>query len=248
MKEFELRETPDYDEIIERFGDRVTMDEAVEKTAYLQKKYPELTAIGSVLASEQIYGQKNLRNTTQALDFAAPKETIESMAENYPERWVYDASYVFSTNEELDEEWMVAVIPCNEPVFSDDELNGFSIDYHDIETSNNVETDFGEISTFSPEIGLTSKLRRYMMQKKNRDNFKESDLVDIANIILSQQQNKLDLDTNILNNYINTYIGEHPDDNQFRHDIAKSIHNSEKDNELDIKEIEDILRGTKETF
>ena len=248
MAEFEMRDTPDYSEIIERFGSQVTMDEALEKTAYLQKRYPELTAIGSILASDQIYGAKQLRDTSQGLDFAAPKQTITDMAENFPERWQYDCSYVFSTNEEFSEDWMIAVIPCNEPIFPDENINGFSIDYHDIETSDEVETEHGEISALSPEIGLASKLRRYAMQKRNRDNFKESDLVDVANIILSQRQGNLDLNKDHLNNYIDSYIGSIPNENQLMDDIINSVHSSQANEELSIDEIEGILRGTKQTF
>lgn len=241
-------EPPSYNEIIERFGEEITLDEAVEATSKIQREHPNMIAIGSVLASSQVYGHKDIRNTSRGLDFASPLDEIEDMSEEFEEFWPYDSSWVFSSAEEFGEEYMIAVIPCNEGFCADEDLNDFSIDYFNIEHPEIVSTKYGDIKALEPEIGITSKLRRYKMQKKNRSEFKRSDLVDVANILLNSREGDLDLDERQIENHYDRMVGEELGRDELLDDILDSIYEEGVENKLSQNEIESIMRETRQIF
>lgn len=234
-------ETPSYPEIVERFGEKISIQDALEKTHEEQKKHQDLVAIGSVLASGEVYGYRDLRDTGRGLDFVADPGTIKSMNEEYEESWFYDGSYVFSTDDIP--EWMIGVIPCNEEVFEDSELESFSVDAYDVMSPETISTSQGDISVVKPEIGYVSKLRRYVMQKNNRDDFKNGDLVDLASISLNNREEDI-LDYRLMDELVDRFIGEKPNTDEMLHDTIESI--EEEGIQMDSYEIEGSLREIRE--
>lgn len=239
MKNVETGDSPSYEEVMERFGDKVSLDEALEKTAYLQQRYPEITAIGSVLSSEEVYGHRDIRETSQGLDFVADPQTIEEAIGEHDETWEYSGSYVFTTEDEDD--WMVALIPCSEPIFEDEDFGSFSVDPYTVMEPEPIPTKYGEINTVSPELGLASKLRRYAMQKNNRDSFKTSDLIDVGNILAKDKNDNI-IDQKYFEMILSKKVGNLPEKKEVMNDIANSLNEG---SEAELGEIEAGLRQAK---
>lgn len=245
MKNIETGDSPSYEEVMERFGEKVSLDQALEKTSYLQQRYPEITAIGSVLSSEEVYGHRDIRETSQGLDFVADPQTIEEAIEEHDETWEYSGSYVFTTEDE--EDWMVALIPCSEPLFEDEDLESFCVDPYTVMEPESVPTKYGEINTVSPELGLASKLRRYAMQKKNRESFKRSDMVDVGNILARDREENI-IDYNNFEIVLSEKVGGLPKENEVLNDLADSLvqgSEAEKDEiEAGLRQTRKILSGS----
>lgn len=242
MRELETGDSPSYEEIMERFGSEVKMRDALEKTAYLQREYPELTAIGSVIASEEVYGKRDMRDTSQALDFVADPNTIQDIISEQDETWQYSGSYVWTTKEK--DEWMVAAIPCNESVFQHEDFNSFSVDSYNVMAPETVPTRYGEINVVPAELGIASKLRRYVMQKRNRGNFKKSDLVDVANILARNRDDEL-INYEQVKRNLSNQVGHIPNKKATLQDAVESLEQnsdaSEEEIEAGLREIKKVL-------
>lgn len=236
------RKTPSYEEIIERFGDKVSLNEALEKTSAIQDCYPELTGFGSIIASPHTYGEIEMRQTSRGLDFIGPEDSVKELLEDYSENWSYNGSYVASTDGEFQDEWMIAAVPCGKNIFEDEVLNSFNIDYDRLKDSRELATPYGDVTLISPELGFASKLRRYVMQKHNRSNFKQSDLLDISNMLLNPDI----IENGDASKFINDYIGTEIDSNNLMNDICNILDGQGLiDDQVSDEDIETILRETR---
>ncbi|MFB6191300.1 MAG: hypothetical protein ABEJ64_02635 [Candidatus Nanohaloarchaea archaeon] len=251
MESIDTGPTPSYEEVMDRFGEKVSLSEALDKTSTLQDRYPELTGIGSIIASEQVYGQRDLRHTSRGLDFIAPAETIVDMASEYDESWQYDQAVVFPVEEvdgeEWSDEWMCAVIPTNCAAFQDEKYDHFMVTDRDIDDSPVIDTEHGPIKAVPPELGFASKLRRYMMQKENRGSFKTGDLVDLTSITLRDaERDEQVFHEESLDRYTDRYLTETPDGNELMDDTLESLESEDSMQELSTEEVEAVLRDLKE--
>lgn len=178
---YETGTSPSYSEIVDRFGEEISLDDALEKTAELQRDHP-MVAIGSVLAHPDVYGGKKLRNTSRDLDFIAPESEIGNIIGEANETWSYGGAAVYVDEGERD--WMIAILPMQENTFPDEKQGEFKFKYEDWRESRLLSTNAGTIEAVSPEIGQASKMRRYLMQKNNRGSFKTGDILDLSSMAL----------------------------------------------------------------
>lgn len=234
---FNVGPAPSFGEIKERFGEDKTLSEAIKKTGEVQEEYP-FVAMGSVLGSEQMYGNKDLRKTSAGLDFISPSVEIERALENSDETWEYNNALVYVDKDE-ESEWMVAALPFDCCTFRDERQGDFEFRYEDWKNSEFVQTDYGHIEAVPPEVGYTSKLRRYLMQKENREEFKSGDLVDMASMALEEKRNGL-MDEDKFEGYLNRYTNINVDVSEMKSDFIDTLINYDLEAELDENDLEDI--------
>lgn len=234
--EYETGEPPSYDEISERF-EEVSLDRALKRTSEIQEEYAAV-GIGSILSHSDVYGAEEFRTTSSGLDFIAPEAEIKEMSESHEETWEYKKAIVY-TDRSHDGEWMIAAIPMETCAFEDDNQKEFAFGYDDWEETRFISTDHGMIETVTPELGITSKMRRYLMQKENRNSFKKGDLIDMASMALRDQREGL-VDEYILSEQFETYLNRNTDIEVIQNDFEDVLRNEDLEKNISRKEIDDV--------
>lgn len=237
--EFETGNSPDYDEVMERFGDQVNLQRAIEKTHQVQEEYP-FVAMGSILGSKQIYGAEDLRTTSKGLDFIAPSVEIEKALEESKETWQYDQALVYVDDTDEDE-WMIATIPFDCCAFPDKKQSDFKFSYEDWKDSRIVRTEEEDIEAVPPEAGYMSKFRRYLMQKENRGRYKKGDVIDMASIALRDFRGESSISIPKLAEYRERYTNRQIGIEEIKQDFSKTLLNEDLEAEISSEDIEGIL-------
>jgi hypothetical protein len=183
----DFEEAPNYSEIIERFGEEVSSDRAVEVTNTLQRQYSNLVAFGGVIGSEYIWGARPSRDTTRDLDFVSDPRTAAEFAGDCSESWLYEG-IVVSVVEYDGEDWMIGNLPCATECFHSEHMKPFSVDPVEVLEPEIVDTPYGDIATVSAAACASSKFRRYIQNRLERGSYKEGDLVDVCNIFMADSE------------------------------------------------------------
>ena len=242
---YETGRSPSYEEIDNRFGRQVSLERAIERTAEVQDEYAAV-AIGSILSHPDIYGEDSFRTTSAGLDFIAPGAEIQRMVEDHGETWDFEEAVVYS-EDSSDGEWMIASIPMETCAFRDDTQQEFEFDYNDWEETKIIDTDHGMIEAVPPELGITSKMRRYLMQKKNRGGFKKGDTIDMASMALRDEKEGL-TDADTLSKYFERYLTQTVPIEEVQDDFEDVLLNEQLETRITREEVDDILGQVESWF